>query len=72
MTKEIKPSDTVMLISGGPVMTVTSILSEDKLGLSAATKAKGDIVDCQWFDKLDNLHQDSFFASNLIHVSGMN
>ena len=42
---EFKIGDTVMLKSGGPLMTVSNIVSESYLQYS-----KGDIS-CIWFDK---------------------
>lgn len=69
--KPIQPTDTVSLLSGGPIMTVVSITPRSLIGMYADSPAPGDLALCRWFDKLDQLHQDSFFTSLLTRVNGL-
>jgi uncharacterized protein YodC (DUF2158 family) len=51
MENNIKPGDKVMLISGGPIMTVNSV--------------KVDEITCEWFDKDKNYQSREFKLTSL-------
>ena len=56
---EFKPGDTVRLKSGGPLMTVKTILEPSKEVL------------CDWFDEKDALESRSFKADQLNADDGL-
>nr|WP_315248153.1 DUF2158 domain-containing protein [uncultured Flavobacterium sp.] len=61
----MKVGSKVELISGGPVMTVTSIIGEEtnKMAVFAYKQAghnEGDLI-CQWYNEKQGKYEDKIF-----------
>ncbi len=70
MEKSFNVGDVVLLKSGGPRMTVVEIESQQQNNNSedeehtSGQNGSSKLV-CLWFDKEDNLHEDSFLLESL-------